>query len=211
MKRGYKFGNWTRHKTKAGYRYFYKGKPKSGKAFKKAEKNYAFKKASDSGTKETTRQRWGKKAGKNLGKRLKKNAAKPSKQKSFKIGSVEHFGKLCTMGERSKFYRQVLADRKVLQGKLSDESYSALRVVIEMHGKKTKQKHKTGHSGKRSFRDLRNLKNFLDVSDYGRSEVDWDETTGMCKYKKSAKLVMVKLRGDRVTGEKIYRRYTFDE
>lgn len=215
---GYRFGDWIRRKTTRGYRYFYKGKSKSEKSFKAAEKRYAFKRASDPDASETTRQRWGKKAGKNLGKRLEKRAKKVSeksrrktKTKSFKLGSTIHFGKLCTHNERAKFYAQVISDRRELSKQISDEEFSALRLNMVMTSKRKKKKSDRGHNGKRSFRDLRNLKNFLDVSDYGRSEVDWDETTGLCKYKKSAKLVTVKLRGDRVIGETIYREYTFDE
>lgn len=214
MSKRYSLGNgWTRVKTRSGNRYFHKGKPTSGKKFSSAAKRIrnTRKKRAEKETEELRK----KLKFKPLKKKPKKEKPQPKKQLK-KQRPLE----FCRVKDREAFYQRVLADRKDLYKKISEEDYAELRVIIDIapvrKGKRTKHKHKKeSQRGFRSFRSLKKLKNFLGLNyqyreDELKTPVDWTKR-GVCQFEKRAYQSSVQLRGERVIGEKIWKRYAIKQ
>lgn len=205
--------NLRRTKDNSGkIRYFHKGKPTTEKKFKSKLSSYAAKKFKGGKLNESQRQYWSKLVG---GKKLQKQLKKQAKREETR--KVKEVGPLCSVESRQAFYEEILEDRKRLRKKgVSEEDMSSLRVIIDIDpipNKKKKGKGKRikeSNRGHRIFRDLRKLKNFLGLNIKYRGDstpVDWSPKTGVCKYKKRAYQASVKLRGERIIGEKIWRKY----
>ncbi len=202
MKRGWHIGNgWKRVKRNAGFRYFRHGKIVSGERFESAWKRLLAKRirAREADT-----------------ARIRRSLKLAPIKKSLPVRAPGAFT-LCRLKGRQAFYDQIIEDRALLYKRISPEEFSALRHVVDIDPrsfKKSKKKRRgireISERGHRSFRDLSKLKNFLGLNikyNEDRSP-DWSKE-GVCQYEKRGYTTVRKLRGERIIGERILRRYTF--
>lgn len=213
MKRAYQIGNgWRRVKTRAGFRFFHKGKSTSAKKFTSAAKRMRGARK-DRAEKDT-----------NASLKLKplkkvKQVAPPKAAKGSRGNPIA----LCRVADRQAFYDQIKADRKMLRdtGKVDEEEISDMRVIVDIgykHKKKVKRGKNAGkksQKGFRSFRSLPKLRNFLGLNYKYRGDelhepVDWTKK-GVCQFEKRAYQSVVKLRGERVISERILKRYAIEQ
>jgi hypothetical protein len=119
---------------------------------------------------------------------------------------------LCRVAGRDNLYQQIKKDRRKLFETLSDEEFSALRVVVQIGSARKKFRFTDKGRGHRTFIDLRKFKNFLGLNYRYSSESypDWSKS-GVCKYEKSVFLTVRKMRGERILGEKILKRYDIQQ
>lgn len=213
MKKTYSIGNgWRRVKTRAGLRFFHKGKIVSAAKFTSAAKRIR-RTRKDRAEKETNALR------KSLKLKPLKKVRKVAAPKAVK-GSRGNPIALCRVADRQAFYDQIKADRKTMRdtGKVTEEEMSDIRVIVDIgykHKKKVKKTGKQSQKGFRSFRSLPKLKNFLGLNYKYRGgdlhePVDWSKR-GVCQFEKRAYQSVVKLRGERVIGERILKRYAIEQ
>lgn len=224
MKKAYSIGNgWLRVKTRAGLRFFHKGKIVSAAKFTSAAKRIRVARK-DRAEKETAKLRRSLKL-KPLKKKSNEKLAKRDKRKSTTRkqtpkGSRSNPIALCRVADRQAFYEQIKSDRKAMRdsGKIDEEEISDMRVVVDIgyrHKKKVKKTGKQSQKGYRSFRSLPKLKNFLGLNYKYRGgdlheQVDWTKR-GVCQFEKRAYQSVVKLRGERVISERILKRYAIEQ
>lgn len=134
---------------------------------------------------------------------------------------------LCNAPGREKFYKKVLADRLDIRNRISDEDYSDLHLTMDIgydlpkiKKARSRKKGKKFHGGDeekgmlqmigfRSFKSVRRLRHFLlpgrEYFEEGRAP-EWGKKA-MCRFKKKAELVLFRLRGRRVIGKTIFKKY----
>lgn len=200
-KKVFKFGNWQRTKSKYGTYYFHNGKRTGKENFDRANKRRIGKRIVifiDEITRES--------------KEIL--SQKRVKQKSKRIQRQPKIA-LCRVTDRQKLYEQIKSDRRALFNKLSDEEFSALRIVVDIGKSKKTKRCKESQRGHRTFIDLRKFKNFLGLNyKYNESglheSVDWTKR-GVCKYEKSVSLTVRRMRGERILKEKTIKEYAIQQ
>lgn len=185
----FSFGDWKRTTNPEGKQfYFYKGKRVSFDRFAGALKR-----------------RLGSK------KRKRKEPKQKPKKRRRKPDTETGYGfDLCSLKDRQSFYDRILQDRKGLRDKISEEEISALRVDIDIGETKKTKRGKMSGQGYRRFRDLRKLRNFLGLNVKYDNAPDFSRRHGICQYRKTAYLVVSKMRGEREIGKKILKRYVYE-
>lgn len=144
----------------------------------------------------------------------RKHKKQPPAESPKKEQAKEQEFSLCSLRDRQAFYDRVIEDRKALRPKLTEEEISALRVDIDIGLTRQKpRKTKKGtmsQQGYRRFRDLRKLRNFLGLNVKYDNSPSFGPKRGVCRYKKTAYLLVTKMRGERETGRRIFRRYSYN-
>lgn len=183
----FKFGKWLRGTTKKG-QYFFKG------------------------GKRVAESKWIAANNRRKSKVVTIFVESVSEKAKKAVGKTEHKKRelaLCILKDRNELYEQIKSDRRTLFNKLSDEEFSALRIIVEIGNGKIKNKRgQISEQGTRSFIDLRKFKNFLGLN-YKYSDdatPNWGKL-GLCKFQKKVYLTVRRLRGERIIGEKIIKRY----
>jgi hypothetical protein len=117
------------------------------------------------------------------------------------------------VAQREKFFEDIRKDRAEIRADLGDEIESALRIVFDIGDHTSVDRKKSqntgGFRGVRTFRDLRRLRRFLNSSREGGSGISWGRKD-LSKHNITARLCYYTMRGNRVTGEKVLRRYVIE-